>query len=308
MENMKIGKSLIKTVVAIAKGNYDLVSISKHTKLVKSWIPNLITQLINLGLCKKIRKGFSVKYYMSDSSLAQKFIKFINMEPQFDFEQYLSGLNLRILMFCTFSPKTSKIIAKNLNTSVKAIQNRISLMQRIGLLTRDNHNLIIVNEKMYSSLIEFLKEFRMFCIKNANILWKFEDKVLFEVRDEKYLEGVLTGFCLYPHLKIPLYLNVFACYLPKKKLSKEEIFIHSILQIDHTRLVLLALTFYLKHRLNKKKLQDLAIEYDCIERLKDLDRLLKQEKTTELSFIKEKEIKEFLKEYDVEWKMKNGKS
>lgn len=297
-----LSKSQIKVLISLIKGNDRLKTLSQDSKISISWVSDLLGQLDKLGFIKKERKGNLVKYYPNESSPIQKLIKFINTNPIFDFELFLGGLNLRILMFCVFSPKTTKIIAKNLGTSVKAIQNRVIILQKRGLLVREKNRLVRFNEKMYPILEEFLKELKMFSDKRINILWKFENRILFETRRKEEVEGNLTGFSQYSRLKVPLYLNVFCCYLPKKRLSKEEIFVHSILEIDHTRLVLLALTFYLKHKLNKEKLEGLAREYDCFEKLEDLKRILRQEKTKIFSFIKEKELKEFFKQYGVKWK------
>lgn len=296
-----LSKPSTKVLVSVIEGNNSLKTISQDTKISASWVSNLLSQLTKQRFCRKERKGNLVRYHPSDTSPIQKLIKLINTKPRFDFQAFLSGLNLRILMFCVLTPKTIKIIARNLKTSVKAIQNRTAVMQRRGLLIREKNNPISFNHKMYPTLGEFLKELRMFSDKKANILWKFEERILFETRRKEEAKGTLTGFSRYSELKVPVYLNVFCCYSPKKRLSKEEIFIHSVLEIDHTRLVLLALTFYLKHKLSKTKLEELAREYDCLEKLEDLKKILKQEKTKIFSFIKEKELKEFFRRYNVKW-------
>ncbi len=290
-------------LISLIKGNNCLKTISQEAGISVSWVSNLLNKLNKLGFCEKERKGNLVRYFPSRVSPIQKLIKLVDTEPRFDFEIFLTGLNLRILMFCVITPKTIKIIAKNMGTSVKAIQNRVAIMQRRGLLVREkDYQIISFNPKMYPNLEEFLKELRFFSDKKANILWKFEKRVLFETRRKEEVEGTLTGFSRYSEFGIPIYLNIFCCYLPLHKLSKEEIFIHSISEMDHARLVLLGLTFYLKHKLNRKKIEELAREYDCLEKLEDLERILKQEKTKILPFIKEAELKDFLGNYGVKWK------
>ncbi len=301
-----LSKPGVRVLISLITGHDSLKTISENTNISVSWVSSILGHLANHGFCKKERKGNVVRYFPNEVSPVQKLIKLINTEPRFDFENFLSGLNVRILGFCVFSPKTTKIIAKNLNTSVKAIQNRMALLQGRGLLVRKKNHLIAFNPKMYLLLEEFLKELRLFSEKKVNILWKFEERMLFETQKKEELVGILTGFSRYSELEIPMYLNIFCNYFPKKILSKEEIFIHSILEINHAREIMLALTFYLKHKLNERKIADLAQEYDCLNKLEDLKRILKQEKTEIFPLIKEKELKEFFQQYDVKWGMKSN--
>jgi hypothetical protein len=64
------------------------------------------------------------------------------------------------------------------------------------------------------------------------------------------------------------------CYLPEKKLTKEEIFIHSLLQVDDPRLLHLVLTFYVKHKMNTRRVKKLALYYDCYSMYEELKTLL----------------------------------
>lgn len=300
-----LSKPQITILISLIAGNDSLKTISQQTDRSRSWVSTVLSTLTKRGFCTKERTGNVVRYYPGAAAPIQKLIKAINATPGFDFETFLSGLNLRILLFCAFAPKTSKLIARNLGTSVKAIQNRITVLQSRGLLTREkNHQLISFNKKMYPWIGWFLQELRLYSDKPVTILWKFEERMLFETRKKEEIAGVLTGFSRYSELNVPLYLNVFCCYWPKKRLGKEEIFIHSLWEIDHAREIMLALTFYLKHRLNEKKLEELAREYDCGERLEDLRRILRQEKTSILSFIKEEELKEFFNDYGLQWNKK----
>lgn len=295
-------KPQIKVLISLIKGNNTLKSISQNIKISPSWASNILNQLISLNLVKVERKGNLVKYIFTDAPPIPKLLKFIINLPQFNFELFLSGLNLRILAFCIFSPKTTKLIAKALKTSHKTVQNRIAVIKKVGLLIAEKGHLIAFNKKMYPDLCEFIKELRMFSNKKVNILWKFEEKIIFETRRKEEVEGALTGFSRYTELKVPVYTNSYCCYLPEKKLKKEEIFIHSILQIEDARSLLLALTLYLKYNLILKEIEDLAREYDCHEKLLDMERILNQEKTNIFSFIKEKELKEFFQQYNVKWK------
>ena len=46
-----------------------------------------------------------------------------------------------------------------------------------------------------------------------------------------------------------------------------------MLQVDDPRLLHLALTFYMKHKLNTKKVEKLAMYYDCYSKYEELRNL-----------------------------------
>lgn len=291
---------MVKVLSLIAKGADNREEIANKLDLSKTWISDNLTKLEKLRFVTKERKGKSVYLSLAETSFAQEFKNLVESRPSIKFEDFLYGLNFRILSYCLFSFKTVESIAKQLKLSKKTIYNRLPNISR-GLITWDK-KVYLTNKKTWPILYSFLEKFRMFSLKPGNVLWKFEDEIIFTVIQEKDVDGVLTGFSKYSELGVGIWGLNFCCYLPKKKLSKEEIFIHSILEISDARQIMLTLTFYLKHRLNEKKLEELAMEYDCLERFKDLKRILKQEKTKVLSFIKEKELKEFFRKYDVKWK------
>ncbi len=297
-----ITKMMIKTLTLIANGIDKTNEIAKAMNLSRTWVSDIITKLEEQKFITRRRKGNRTYLELAETSFAQGFKHLIKTKPYIKFESFLYGLNFRILSYCLFSHKTSKNIAHQLSLKEKTIWNRLPTLANRGLLDGVRRDRYVTNKKAWPALYEFLEKYRMFSLLPGRILWGFENKMLFEVTRKEDIQGALTGFSKYPELGIPIRSNIFCCYLPQKKLSKEEFFIHSILETENSREILLVLTFYLKHRLNKEKLIDLAMSYDCTEKLEDLDKLLKQENTKVLPFIKEKEIREFLKTYDIKWK------
>lgn len=297
-----ITKMMIKTLTTIANGIDKTDEIAKAMNLSRTWVSDTITKLEKQKFIIRRRKGNRVYLELAETSFAQEFKHLVKTKPHIRFEGFLYGLNFRILSYCLFGYKTSKNMAHQLGLNEKTIWNRLPTLANRGLLDGIRRDRYITNKKAWPVLYGFLEKYRLFSLIPGRILWKFENKILFEVTRKEDIQGVLTGFSKYLELGVPIHSNIFCCFLPQKKLSKEEIFVHSILEIEYTREILLALTFYLKHKLKKEKLIDLAMTYDCTEKLKDLDRLLKQEKTEILPFIKEKEIMEFLKTYGIKWK------
>ena len=297
----KMDKTEFKVFLAVIKGNNSLASISKNTKISIPRVSQIINNLVESNFCRKEIKNRFVYCYISKTGFVQELIKFINETPLFKFEEVLTGLNLRILSLCVFSPKSSKVLAKMLKTSQKAVRNRLYTLKNVTALTSEK-GFYSIDRRNHLHLERFLEQYRLFYPHPVNILWKFEDEIIYEAENKKEVRGVLTGLSRYEDLRIPLYFTRFCCYFPKKKLSKEEIFIHSILEIDAIRVEELVLAFYLKHKMNMKRLRELAEKYDCSEKLRDLNRVLRMEKPKELHSISEKELKEFFQQYKIKWK------
>ncbi|MBL7147974.1 MAG: hypothetical protein ISS82_04065 [Nanoarchaeota archaeon] len=297
---MELNKTGIKILDIIVKGANNREKISKALDLSKTWVSDNLSKLEKLKFIKKNRKR-TVYVELSETSFAQEFKNMLENNTNIKFEDFLYGLNFRILSYCLFDWKNSKNIANGLNLNKKTIWNRLIVLTSRGLLTKKRYY-YLTNQRAWPILYRFLEKYRMFYLGKGEVLWRFEDELIFRVNREEDVKGSLTGFSQYPRLRIGIMGYKYCCYLPRKRLNKEEIFIHSILEIHDSRELMLALVFYLKYKLNKKKLEDLAMKYDCSKKLEDLRRILKQEKTEIFSFIKEKELKEFFGRYKAKWK------
>lgn len=301
-----ITRGMIRVLTLVCKGSSTIKDLSRELNLSSTRIYDVIADLEKLNFVVKERKGMTINIKLAETDYAQEFKRMINVKNYVKFEEFLYGLNFRILSYCIAGWKAVKSIAEQLKLSEKTIRNRLPVLMNRGLFSKQEIGLYRVSEKAWPELYSFLEKFRMFSLIKGNVLWKFENEILFQVLKEGDIKGVPTGFSLYPKLRVEMTGIKICCYLPEKKLSEEEIFIHSILETQDAREIMLALVFYLKHRLNKNKLYQLAMKYDCIEKLKDLDRLLNQEETKVLSFIKEKELNEFFEVYDIKWRCKRG--
>jgi len=297
-----ISKRMIKVLSSITSGLNTREKIAKNLGLSKTWISEIVTKLEKSKFIYKKRKGNAVYLELADISFAQDFKNMIENSPNIKFEDFLYGLNFRILSFCLFDWKTSKIIAAQLNLNKKTIWNRLSVLTSRGLLKK-NKEFYMTNEKAWPVLYSFLEKYRMFYNGKGNILWKFKNEEVFCVTKKEEIEGRLTGFSQYSKFKVPISTAKYCCYLPEKRITKEEIFIHSILQITDSREVMLSLVFYLKNNLNKNSLYRLSLKYDCRIKLEDLNKILKQKKTEIFPLIKEKELREFFEQYGVKWKI-----
>lgn len=297
----KITKGAIKVLSLVARGADNREKISKELKLSKTWVSDNLTKLEKLKFIIRKRKGNKVLIKLTETSFAQEFRDLIRSKPYVKFEDFLYGLNFRILSYCLFGGKNSQGIANQLGLSKKTIWNRLIILTSRGLLAKKGR-FYLTNQKAWPNLYSFLEKMRMFYLGPGRILWKFEEEILFQATEKEEIRGVLTGFSQYPKLGVGMRVIKMGCYSPKKRLSEEEIFVHSLLEISDARELMLGLVFYLKHGLNKKKLEKLAMKYECLEKLNDLKKILKQEKTQVFPLIREKELDEFFRRHKIKWK------
>lgn len=306
---MEINKPIMRILKILSKRECSIKDLSRQMDLSLKETYQIIKKLEKLNFIKRIKKEKITCIDLADVSFAQKFKELIHTMTHVNFEDFLYGLNFRILSYCLFDWKKAEHIAEQLNTSTKAIQNRISILENRGLLSR-HKTYVKLSEESWPKLYSFLKEYRMFSTIKGTILWKFENEILYE-SDIKG-KGSLTGFANYGKFGIEIMEPPFCYYLPEKKLSKEEIFIHSILEIENPRDVALAFTFFVKQNLFKKntfkQLKRLSLKYECYYKLFDIFymwKLIETEyfyKNRYIPKVTRREIMEVLKLYNVKEK------
>jgi len=299
---MQLTRPMVKTLVQIVKDNVSIKDIAKILKKSENWVSEIITKLEKEGFVTKQRLGLKKTLSLSTTSHAQLFKEMIYKQKA-NYSEFLYGERVRILAFIADNPKTTECIAKELKISRKYVQNVIPDFLSRGMISKQKLKLTL-SKKGWPQLVDFLLAYRNYSELKAGLLWKFEDEIVFLVNEESEIKGTITGFNLYKNYKIKHYPVKIMCYLPKKKLTKEELFVHSLLGIsDDIRLFKLAVAFYLKNKMNLTKLKYLAMKYNTEDQLNDiLHTITSKEEIIELKTvmnIKRKNLNETLSMYGV---------
>ncbi|MEA3513957.1 MAG: hypothetical protein U9R34_00610, partial [Nanoarchaeota archaeon] len=265
---MILKKSDIKALVCIFNGASNREQIAQSLEVSVNRLTPLLKNLESLDFITIALKNRKLIIRPSKTQHAHAFKKMLILEPGMKYEDFLYGLNFRMLSYCLYSEKPITSIAEELGISIKTVLNRSMYLRRRTLLTKKKQTLIF-NKRNWSYLYDLLSFSRNYIRELDNVVWKFEDEVLFE-SGKKDIDAEVTGFAKYYSFKIPLYMIKIAYYLPSKNLSKEEIFLHSLLEIrEETRLLDVAVVFFYKNKLKKNMLIKLAYKYDCINLLND---------------------------------------
>lgn len=269
---MNLTKSMIRMLIAVITGSNSLEELQKKLNASKSWIARIVDELEKNGFLKKTKKGRTVNVELSSSASAINFKDMYLDKPYRKYETILSGKNLDILLSIYLSPKSSKVIGEMLRVQPRAIRQRLGHLGNYGLIYRQKRKYVL--SRANPDIYRFLDSLSRFSKENKRILWKFDNEMLFKVREEKDIKGVLSGFNRYKDYGVAVHTIEYNCYVGKAKVSIEDVFVHSLFEIEDPRTLGLALTFYAKNNLYKKaklrKMRLLAEKFDVLDKLEEL--------------------------------------
>ncbi len=149
--------------------------------------------------------------------------------------------------------KLCQISQHTVNRYIRSFLNRGIVLKQYGLYT--------INAKMWPLLRQFILEYKNYGLVEGHIKWRFQEEMLFEVDREDNVHGETSGLIRYGDYGVFVGVISALCYIPKKKLRKEEIFIHSLFEVDDPRTLHLAATFYIKNKLKYHKVLPVAMKY-----------------------------------------------
>ena len=273
---MCLTKPMVKVFTTICHGKITLSDIASETGKSISWVSEILTKLEEAGFVSEVRDipkmGSRKSFRVRETPYAQKLKELVFFHPTMDFTEIITGTKLKILTASLFDWKDYSTIAKMLRKPLTAIRQVVPPLRNRGLI-RVQGKLFRFNKKAWPRLFEFLQEWRNFSTIEGYVLWKYGNEMLFVVDKEELVKGVLTGFNEYRKFGVLVHNVTGCCYLPAKRLTKREIFVHSLHQVDDPRTLHLVLTYFLKNRLDDKKTHELATYYDCYSKYEGLKTL-----------------------------------
>lgn len=245
---MILTKTELQAIAEIGNGVKHLADLAKAINTSLSHTYNLIHTLSTKGLLKLTRVGIEPEPKTHVTLLLNLLSNAKNLsEP-------LSGTGMQIYTILV-EPKKVKEIEIITGLHKTTVLKKINQGRRMSLVVK-NKNIYSVNEKIWPQVKEFLVELKKYeeVIDNRipinSIIYRKNDKeILFSTKED--VDAEKTAFSAYEIYGIKL-LNIRNFYyLPKKFLSKKEIFQHSLyvaqISADHKDLIFVAL-FLLKHK------------------------------------------------------------
>ena len=259
---MKLSKSMLRVLLRIFKGAETLTDIANQTGFSENRCSELTIELESNGF--------------ANTSVAENFKKMYLSKPYMKYEEFLYGTKLDILQLLLYEQKNTATISKVLGISQRSVRANMKVLKKKSLIWCQNRFCVFAKEG-YPLIYNFLNSLRNYVVENKRILWKFNNEEIFKTRDKTLVKGELTGLCRYEEFGIEVRTVEYYCSIPKRELSKKEVFIHSLLEIDkEPRLLGLAIAFYIKNNLKKANLDFLASKYDVSALLKEFKKTISQ--------------------------------
>ncbi len=272
---MKLTKQMLEAFKMIIHGHDSIRQLASVLAKSENRVSEIVSELEKEGLMAKEAsfelKGSRVRLKIAPTPHAAKLKELIIRYKAIDFRNVLTGAKLELLAALCLNWKDLKTASEQAGISLNTAR---VYMKQLG-----NRALIARQKRLYTlgkwpELQNFLEEFRKFSTVNGVVKWKYKDEMIFEIDDERLKKGIYTGFTRYGEYGVQVYTVRALCRFPSRKLSKEEIFVHSLFEVEDNRTLNLALTFYLKNKLREEKVEKAAIKYDLFSKFSDFKQLL----------------------------------
>ena len=278
---MRLNKSMIQAFTNIARGSNSIEKLALALRKSSNRIVEIIQGLEKEGFVTKSNSyavtGSRKVIDLANTSHAIKLKDLIFEHSTVKFEDLLSDSKLLFLIALSDDWINLKISSELTQVSKYMISRYTAMMKNRGLIIQENH-LYKINEKAWPLLAEFLKAYKNYATIKGHLKWKYQESILFEVDDISLIQGSLTGFVRYEDYGIKIRTIKSLCFLPEKKLTKEEIFIHSMFEINDPRTLHLTLIFYIKNKLKYEKVIPIAMKYGKYTMFNNFIQLIKIKK------------------------------
>jgi DNA-binding Lrp family transcriptional regulator len=287
---MELSRTELNILKEIANGKNKVRDIAEALNKDKSQIYRTIKKLENKDFIKLNNKIIITNKLTHVQLLLQE----LSRQPSFI--NNLSGCGIKLYTFISDNAKTIDEIIDNTKIKRSTIFAKFEKACRNNFIKKISNKYVLNN--LWSKIKEFLNELKKYEETNdkripegSTIYYKNEKEIIFSTKSK--CDAALTGFSAYELFGIKIYTKDNTYYLPKKKLTIKEVFIHSIYYTEKEKTVqniILISLFYIKH---KKYLS--RIKHEIINNIK---KIMKGEKIS--SYPTFEEIKQRADMYDIE--------
>jgi predicted transcriptional regulator len=270
---MRCSKTELKVLEQIAFGKDQVQTIAKALQRDESQIYRIIKKLNEKGFARLEKRK------ITPSELTHVRILLQELSQGKNIINHLSGCGMK-LYTAMLKPKTIAEIVKETGIKKSTVFYKLKEALRNSFFSTAEKKYSF-NEKIWPKTKEFLVELKKYeettdrrIPPGSVIYYKTEKEIVFSTQVE--CDATVTGFSAYEQFGIKLFNVDYTYYLPKKKLKKQEIFLHSLYRAEKAgdaRDLMLIAVFYLKHKKDlveikhkivnniKKVLKDERIKY-----------------------------------------------
>lgn len=268
---MKFSKTELKILEQLALGRKQATEIALALKKDKSQIYRLIKSLEKKNFLSLKNK----EIIPSDAVHVQLLLQQLSFQS--NFIEDISGCGMELYNYILDTPRTTEEIIKN--TGIRPSTFFLKLKTgRSRSLIRTRDKTYVFNKKLYPRIHEFFTELKKYeesfderIPPGAVIYYKTDNEIVFSTKAE--CDASLTGLSAYTEQGIKIFTIDYTYYLPKKKLSRKDILIHSLYRCEKDKSIqnkILLTLFYVKYNKEFSKIHH--------EILNNINKVLKDKK------------------------------
>ena len=245
---MRFSKTELKVLLQVALGKKQVSEVALALNKDPSQIYRILKSLEKEGYAE-LDKGIILP---SENTHVNLLLQEVSRRP--NIINNLSGSGIK-LFIAILEPKLVSEIIKETGIKRSTIFYKLKEATKNSFINTTEEKYFF-NEKIWPKVREFLIELKKHeettdkrIPAGAVIYFKNKDEIVFSTKIE--CDAALTGFSAYENFGIKLLTVDYTYYLPKKTLTKKEVFLHSLYRAekegDARDYTLIAL-FYLKHK------------------------------------------------------------
>lgn len=252
---MRLSKAELNVLKETINGNREVKNIALALRKSDVQIYRIGQQLIEKGFVERSDGRYALVRNTITNVLAQL------LEDSPAIIEPLSGSGIKLLLFL-LEPKTLNEIKKEALINRTQIFKKLKQARAISLVKKVEGKYVL-NEKLWAKTIDFLKEIKKWeeltdarIPASATIYYKTEKEIVFSSKE--IIDAPLTAFSVYGQYGIKIFTLKNYYYLPKKKLSKREIFLHSLYIAEkeqEPKDILFIALFYAKYKKELRKIK-----------------------------------------------------
>jgi predicted transcriptional regulator len=261
---MRLSENEIVALVLITRSEVPAHPHDLHEELGlrSESVSRIITSLQDIGLVE--RAGGEI--LLAGTLPAEAFKRLYYSHRASPLPEILSGRRVELLSRLGQSPRSLETLAEETGISSDTVYYYLQGFRSLGIVSRSMQGkayLYSFNYIIWKELKDFvtaLLEFQVLRLvpREGLLIRSYENSVLF--KSLKQQDATLTSFSAYAEFGIKLGLRDHYYTLPKRELSIQEVFIHSLDSAEDYRQRLFCVLFYLKNRDELKDAQHPMIE------------------------------------------------
>lgn len=258
---MSFSSAELKLVREVARGATTPANVARALNRTLSQIYRILRNLEKKDVLELNKGTIKLNNHVHIQQLA------ILLSQEKSIISKIAGTGLDILICIKEIPKTVSQISQDTSLTKSTIFYKLNQFLKINLVKKDKTNYCI-NKKIWSDMKTFIESYCAYqqtidkrIPLGSIIYYKNLREIVFSYKSE--FNAAKTGFSAFSKYGVKLYTITNTYYLPKKELSVQEVFRHSLYVVEkemkQQQLIIIAI-FYLKHETKLKKINHFIVD------------------------------------------------